>query len=80
MKSKYFSLNLKDFFKSIQVAITTSIIPSVMVIIEQGRLPLLNELKEIGFVGLAAWLGYLLKNFFTNSKDEFLTNEQPNNN
>lgn len=80
MKSKFLSLNLKDFYKSIQVAITTSIIPSVMVIIESGRMPLLGELKQIGLVGLAAWVGYLLKNVFTNSKDEFLADERVNNN
>lgn len=76
MKSKFLNLDLKDFFKSFQVAITTSIIPSIMVIIDSGRLPLLSEMKQIGVLGLAAWLGYLLKNLFTNSTDQFLKNER----
>ena len=73
--SKLFRLNKKDLIKSIQLIIISSVIPSIGVILDSGRLPSLSEFRNILLVGFVAWTAYIVKNFLTNSKDEFLTNE-----
>lgn len=76
--SKLFKLNKKDLIKSVYIVIISSIIPSVGLIFDSGRLPSLSELRDILLVGFVAWCAYIIKNFLTNSKDEFLTNESGN--
>lgn len=75
MNSKIFGLNWTDFKKSIQMVIISSAIPALVVILNEGRLPNLADAKSIGFITLGAWLSYLVKNFLTNSKGEFLEDE-----
>lgn len=74
-KSKIFGINLHDLKKSIQIVIISSAIPALVVILNEGRLPLLEDIKTIGLISLGAWVSYITKNFLTNSKDEFLKNE-----
>lgn len=74
-KSKIFGLNLHDLKKSFQIVLISSAIPSLVVILNDGRLPLLEDIKTIGLISLGAWISYITKNFLTNSKDEFLKDE-----
>lgn len=74
-KSKIFGLNLHDLKKSLQIVLISSAIPALVVILNEGRLPLLEDIKTIGLISLGAWISYITKNFLTNSKDEFLKDE-----
>jgi len=71
MKSKFFSLTLKDFLKGSVVAIITGVLTAVSGIINPDEL----NLKRIGMAAIISFLAYLTKNLFTNSKDEILKPE-----
>lgn len=75
-KSKFLSLNKKDIVKSLQVVLISTALPSLIVVLNEGRLPNANDLEMIGFVTLGAWVSYVVKNWLTNSNDEFLKHEQ----
>lgn len=74
-KSKFAALNLSDIKKSLQIVAISTVIPAIVVIFNEGRFPIIEDLKTIGLVSFGAWISYLTKNFFTNSKDEFLKDE-----
>jgi len=74
-KSKFFTLNWSDLKKSLQIVVISTAIPAVVVILNEGRFPILDDVKTIGLVSLGAWLSYVTKNLLTNSQDEFLTDE-----
>lgn len=69
--SPLFTLQWKDAFKGIITAALTSVITAVIEIIGKGGLPTPSDWKTIGVTGLAAALGYIMKNYFTNSNDKF---------
>lgn len=73
--SKFLSLNWKDFFKGLLVAIFTAIITYLYEAIQAENFFTVDTLKKSGMVALAALLGYLVKNLFTNSNSETLTKE-----
>lgn len=75
-KSAIFKLNFKDLFKGFLVAAITVIVAGLYTTISDGSFPDWAELKTLGLAGLAAGVSYLLKNFFTNSSDEFATKER----
>lgn len=74
-KSKFFTLNWGDLKKSLQIVVISTAIPAVVVILNEGRFPVLDDIKTIGLISLGAWISYLTKNLLTNSQDEFLTDE-----
>lgn len=74
-KSKFFTLNWGDLKKSLQIVVISTAIPAVVVILNEGRFPVLDDVKTIGLISLGAWISYLTKNLLTNSQDEFLTDE-----
>lgn len=74
--SSFFSLNARDWFKGLVVAIITAIITVVYNTIQAGTL--LFDWKSIGFAALSAALAYILKNFLTNSNDQILKREPQN--
>ena len=76
MKSKLFTLNVRDFLKGLLVAVLTAVITFAYEAIQTGELFSMAALKKMGLVALGAMLAYLLKNLFTNSQDEVLTPEQ----
>lgn len=71
MKSKFFSLSLRDFIKGMIVAILTAAYTYVQSVIITGFF----DWKILLFSTVAGFLGYLTKNLFTNSKDQILKNE-----
>ena len=75
--AKIFSWNLKDISKGFITAFITALITALYQLVQDGHLPTLAEFKTAGLVGLSAGLAYLLKNFLTNSADQFLTKEPP---
>jgi hypothetical protein len=71
----FLSLNLRDFFKGLVLAIITAVITWAYEAIQAGTLFDPASLKAVGMVALAAILAYLIKNLITNSKGEILTPE-----
>lgn len=74
-KSNFFTLNWGDLKKSLQIVVISTAIPAVVVILNEGRFPVLDDIKTIGLISLGAWISYLTKNLLTNSQDEFLSDE-----
>jgi hypothetical protein len=73
MRSKFFSLNKRDFIKGLIVAVITGVLTFMVDGLKSG-VPLdLAFLGQIGINALIALGSYLLKNLFTNSKGEILT-------
>ena len=79
MKSKFLTINKRDLVKSIQVAFVSTFIPTLVVVLNEGRLPLSEDWKMISLVTLGAWVSYIAKNWLTNSDDKFLTHENDTN-
>jgi len=69
--SKLFSLALPDWFKGIVVAVLASILPIILPTIQAGSLTF--DWATIGKTAAAAFVAYILKNFFTNSQGQFVT-------
>jgi hypothetical protein len=75
MRSKLFSLNLRDFLKGMLYAILSAVITFAASQL-QGGVPLdLELLKKCGMVALSTLIAYVGANLFQNSKGEFLTKE-----
>ena len=71
MKSKFFSLSFKDFCKGSIVALLTGIMTALANINNNDI-----TFKEILISAVIALLAYLIKNLFTNSKDELLKTDK----
>jgi uncharacterized membrane protein len=79
MKSSAFlSLNISDLLKGFIVAFTSAIITGLYTYASSvpPTVPSAEQLKTIAMVGFASALAYILKNLFTNSKDQFMTKEK----
>ena len=68
--SKFLSLNMRDYVKSFVVAAGTALLTCLYPVLQAGQLPTVVQLKAAGFSAVAAGIAYLLKNLFTNSKDQ----------
>jgi hypothetical protein len=75
MNSNFFKLNWADLGKGAVVVIATSVVTGVYAVIQAGGLPSLAALQQIGVTGLLAGIGYLCKNFLTNSGGQLLAAE-----
>lgn len=79
MKSAFGQINKNDLIKAVIVAALSSILVSILPILQAGNLPTLQDLQTIGIAGLASATAYLIKNYFTNSQDELLKQEPGSN-
>lgn len=70
--SKFFNLNVRDFIKGFVVAVLTAFATVLYQTLESGALPSPAQLKVAGINAAAAGVGYLLKNFLTNSEHKIL--------
>jgi hypothetical protein len=75
MKSKIFSLNVKDVIKAIILTFITALLTGIYQILQTGTLLTWESLKPVVISSIAAALGYIIKNVLTNSNDEFLKSE-----
>lgn len=73
--SEFFDLNLKDLGKGLLIAVAGSILSGLYHILEVGGIPTWPQIKVILLTGLGAGIGYLLKNWLTNSDNKLLTGE-----
>lgn len=77
MKSKLFSLGIKDGVRSLLLSVMTSVGIYLQQILSSGLMPDKSHLRNAAIAGIAAGLSYVIKNFLTNSKDELLKTEPP---
>lgn len=75
MKSRFMTLNARDFIKAIIMAFISGILTGIYKLLQSGTIFSWTSLKLIAISGVSAVIAYLIKNFFTNSKDEFMTKE-----
>ena len=75
--SKLGKLSLKDLMKGGITAVMTAVLTGLYSIIDNGRMPTMDDVKFIGTNGLLAFGGYIFKNLGTNSEDKFLGKETP---
>lgn len=73
MKSKFLSLNAKDFLKGLVVSVLTSVLTIVYTSLQAGIFTI--DWKAVGTSALTAALAYITKNYLTNSEDQLLKKE-----
>ena len=76
MRSKFFTINLRDFLKGLLYAILASVFAVIQSAITAGALFEPATWSLVGTVALSTFLAYLGANLFQNSKGEFLTKEK----
>lgn len=74
---KFFQLSSIDFLKGFVTAVLMSVITGLYTSLQATppHLPTGSEWGTIGIVGLGAGVSYLIKNLFTNSKDQMFKGE-----
>ena len=75
MKSRFLSLDAKDFFRGLFIAFLTAIITGVINILDTGTVFTWITLKPVLIAGVSAALSYLLKCLMTNSQDQMFKRE-----
>jgi len=75
-EANFLKINFHDIAKGVIVAVLTVILGGLLPIIESGALPTVAQLKIIGLSGATAGIAYILKNWLTNSDDQFLRKEK----
>lgn len=73
MKSNFLTLNQKDFFKGMLVAVGMAVLTASYQAF--STIPVSFNFREIGLIAVGTIITYLTKNLFTNSKDKFLKTE-----
>lgn len=76
MKSKFLSIRWYDVFKGVVTAFFSMFFSSLVQSLATGTMPNLQTLKVSSIVGASATLGYLTKQFFTNSEGQMLKKEE----
>jgi len=74
-RSDFLSLNKKDVIKAIILTFITALLTGIYQLLQTGTLLTWESLKPVLISSIAATIGYLLRNVFTNSNDEFLRSE-----
>jgi hypothetical protein len=76
-RSKFFSLNTRDFFKGLLYAAGTAAITFLYNLLQAGPIVFNGELfTSLGMAALSAILAYLGANLFQNSNGEFATEKK----
>lgn len=75
MKSKFLTLNWKDFSRGLLIAFLTAVLTGVINILDTGAVFSWITLKPVLIAGISAALSYLLKSLATNSQDQMFKRE-----
>lgn len=75
MKSKFFTLDWKDFSRGLLIAFLTAMLTGVINILDTGAVFNWLTLKPVLIAGVSAALSYLLKSLATNSQDQMFKRE-----
>ena len=73
--SKLYQIKVPDLLKGALVAAGTVIFANLYPTIQSGTLPTIHDITVTLPYGLAAFVSYIGKNFFTNSAGSFATKE-----
>jgi hypothetical protein len=77
LQSDFLKLNWYDLAKGFIVAFLTVFVAAIISTIEARQLPTLAELEVAAYAGLSGGIGYLIKNFVTNSQGTIGTKTAP---
>jgi len=75
MKSKFFTLDWKDFSRGLLIAFMTAVISGVIEMLDTGAIFTWLTMKPVLIAGISAALSYLLKCLATNSQDQMFRRE-----
>jgi len=75
MKSKFLTLDWKDFSRGLLIAFLTAVLTGVINILDTGAVFTWATLKPVLIAGVSAALSYLLKCLMTNSQDVMFKRE-----
>lgn len=75
MKSRFLTLNWKDFSRGILIAFLTAVLTGVINILDTGVVFTWVTMKPVLIAGISAALSYLLKCLATNSQDQMFKRE-----
>ena len=75
MKSKFLTLDRKDFLRGLLIAFLTAVISGTIDILDNGAVFTWLTLKPVLIAGVSGALAYLLKCLATNSQDQMLRRE-----
>jgi len=75
MKSKFFTLDWKDFYRGLFIAFLTAVISGVIELLDTGAIFTWLTMKPVLIAGISAALSYLLKCLATNSQDQMFRRE-----
>lgn len=75
MKSKFLTLDWKDFSRGLLIAFLTAVLTGVINILDNGAIFTWVTLKPVLIAGISAALSYLLKCLATNSQDQMFKRE-----
>jgi len=75
MKSKFLTLNWKDFSRGLLIAFLTAVLTGVINMLDAGAVFTWVTVKPVLIAGVSAALSYLLKCLATNSQDQLLKRE-----
>ena len=75
MKSKFLTLDWKDFSRGLLIAFLTAVLTGVINLLDTGAVFTWLTLKPVMIAGISAALSYLLKCLATNSQDQMFKRE-----
>lgn len=75
MKSKFLTLDWKDFSRGLLIAFLTAVLTGVINILDTGAVFTWVTMKPVLIAGISAALSYLLKCLTTNSQDQMFKRE-----
>ena len=75
MKSRFLTLDWKDFSRGLLIAFLTAVITGIINILDTGAVFTWITLRPVLIAGISAALSYLLKCLATNSQDQMFKRE-----
>jgi hypothetical protein len=75
MKSRFLTLDWKDFSRGLLIAFLTAVLTGVINLLDTGAVFTWVTLKPVLIAGISAALSYLLKCLATNSQDQMFKRE-----
>jgi hypothetical protein len=75
MKSKFMTIDYRDFLKGLFIAFVTAVLTGILKIFETNSSFDWPTLKPVLIAGICAAISYLLKALVSNSRDELFTRE-----
>jgi membrane associated rhomboid family serine protease len=75
MKSKFLTLDWKDFSRGLLIAFLTAVISGIIEMLDIGTIFTWVTIKPVLIAGVSGALAYLLKCLMTNSQDQMFKRE-----